>query len=75
MAEIIVFNTNKFNISYKNLGIHILATERFAVNPKNASFTIPVSSSRFSISEIDRTLFMLFQINSIGFKSGEYGGR
>jgi hypothetical protein len=31
--------------------------------------------SKLLIKEREMTLFKLFQINSIGFKSGEYGGK
>jgi hypothetical protein len=36
---------------------------------------IRLISARLGTKDVDNTLFIDFQMNSIGFKFGEYGGR
>ena len=73
---IIVANlTINTNPPPKNLVIQDLANVNLMEHSMNDLAMIFLMSSRFLTNLSDMTLLTLFQMYSIGFRSGEYGGR
>ena len=66
---------NKFNLFTRNFSIHLHANDKFTARILNWWSIFEISSNVFSKALMDMNRFKLFQINSIGFKSGQYGGR
>lgn len=59
----------------KNFVIQDLAKDKLPDNSLKDVIIVSFISSTSRINLTDTLLLTLFQINSIGFKSGEYGGK
>jgi hypothetical protein len=68
---------NIFNLLFalRNFSIHLSAKLRREAYLRNVVNIVCFIYFRSLMKVLETTLFMLFQMNSIGFKSGEYGGR
>jgi len=66
---------NILNLSSKNFPIQLFAKDIDSVNFLKDLAIVSLSSSKFSGDASETNLLTLFQIFSVGFKSGEYEGR
>ena len=60
---------------FRNFSDHLFANVSLPDNTRKLFFIVSFSFSSESIVATDTALLTLFQMNSIGFRSGEYGGR
>lgn len=77
MRKIYSQKPNKFNLYFlpKNFSIQLSAKLSLLAYSWNFSKIILLKWFRSFMNVWEMTRFMLFHMNSIGFKSGEYGGR